>query len=70
MRTIAINTIGDGICRTILSTYHKVGTFNVFEHNFPAVMELYAEDDIKPTAWFPADGVVGGGCADDNQEQL
>jgi len=40
MRTIAINTIEDGICRTILATYHKVGTCNVFEHNFPAVMEV------------------------------
>lgn len=40
MKKIAINTIEGGICRTILSTYHKVGTFNVFEHNFPAVMEI------------------------------
>ncbi len=70
MKKIAINTIEDGICRTILSTYHKVGTFNVFEHNFPAVMELYEEDDIKPAARVPAYGVVGSGCADDNQKQL
>lgn len=43
MRKIAINTIEDGICRTILSTYHKVGTFNVFEHNFPAIIETDME---------------------------
>lgn len=65
-----LNTDEDGCCRTILSTYHKVGTFNVFEHNFPAVMELYEEDDIKPAARVPAYGVVGSGCADDNQKQL
>lgn len=40
-----MNTIEDGICRTILSTYHKVGTFNVFKHNFPAVMEVYEDGD-------------------------
>ena len=35
-----MNTTGDGICRTILATYHKVGTCNVFGHQFPAVMEV------------------------------
>ena len=39
-----MNTIEDGICRTILATYHKVGTCNVFEHNFPAVMEVYESE--------------------------
>lgn len=39
-----MNTTEDGICRTILATYHKVGTCNVFEHNFPAVMEVYESE--------------------------
>lgn len=38
-----MNTTEDGICRTILATYHKIGTYNVFEHNFPAVMEVYED---------------------------
>ena len=41
-----MNTTEDGICRTILATYHKIGTYNVFEHNFPAVMEVYEDIDI------------------------
>lgn len=42
MTRILLNTIGDdGICRTILSTYHKIGVYNVFEHLFPAILELY-----------------------------
>lgn len=40
-----MNTTEDGICRTILATYHKIGTYNVFEHNFPAVMEVYEDGD-------------------------
>ena len=39
-----MNTTEDGICRTILATYHKIGTYNVFEHNFPAVMEVYESE--------------------------
>ena len=41
-----MNTTEDGICRTILATYHKIGTYNVFEHQFPAVMEVYKDKDI------------------------
>lgn len=41
---IAMNTTEDGICRTILATYHKAGSFNVFEHDFPAVMEVYESE--------------------------
>ena len=33
----------DGVCRTILATYYKIGTYNVFEHNFPAVIEIYED---------------------------
>jgi len=44
MKRIPINTIG-GMCRTILSTYYKIGTYNVFEHDFPAVMEIYESQD-------------------------
>lgn len=40
MKKIALNTAEEGICRTLLATYHKVGSFNVFEHDFPAVMEI------------------------------
>lgn len=40
--TMPINTI-DGICRTILSTYHKIGVYNVFEHQFPAIMIVYED---------------------------
>lgn len=39
-----MNTTEDGICRTILATYHKIGTYNVFEHDFPAVMEVYESE--------------------------
>ena len=38
-----MNTIEGGICRTILATYYKIGSFNVFEHDFPAVMEVYED---------------------------
>lgn len=65
-----MNTAEEGICRTLLATYHKVGTFNVFEHNFPAVLELYEEDDIKPAARIPEDGRVGGDSADNYDQQL
>ena len=41
MKILPLNTTEDGISRTILATYHKIGTYNVFEHNFPAVMEIY-----------------------------
>lgn len=41
MLRIIMNTTEDGICRTILATYYKIGTYNVFEHSFPAVMEVY-----------------------------
>lgn len=46
MKKIALNTAEEGICRTLLATYHKVGSFNVFEHDFPAVME-YEGDDFR-----------------------
>ena len=41
----AIPTEAGHICRTILATYHKIGTYNVFEHNFPAVLESYETED-------------------------
>ena len=37
-----INTV-EGLCRTILATYYKIGTFNVFEHCFPAILERYED---------------------------
>lgn len=37
-----MNVVG-GCCRTILATYHKIGVYNVFEHLFPAVMEVYED---------------------------
>lgn len=41
---VILNAVGGGqICRTILATYHKIGVYNVFEHNFPAILELYEE---------------------------
>lgn len=43
MKKIALNTAEEGICRTLLATYHKVGSFNVFEHDFPAVIETDME---------------------------
>lgn len=43
MTRILLNTIGGGVCRTILSTYHKIGVYNVFEHLFPAILELYED---------------------------
>lgn len=64
MKRIALNTAEEGICRTLLATYHKVGSFNVFEHNFPAVMEIYEEEDFKPSPRIPEDGRVGGDSAD------
>ena len=42
MIRIPMNT-ADGLCRTILSTYHKIGVYNVFEHWFPAVIERYED---------------------------
>lgn len=48
MTVIPINTI-EGLCRTILATYHKIGTYNVFEHDFPAVMEVYADREFVTT---------------------
>jgi hypothetical protein len=44
-RVLGYNSIG-GVSRTLLSTYHKIGVYNVLEHNFPAVMEIY--EDTKP----------------------
>ena len=35
------------MCRTILATYHKIGTYNVFEHDFPAVIEFNENDMAK-----------------------
>ena len=49
MLRIAMNTTEDGICRTILATYHKIGTYNVFEHDFPAVMEVYENENNSNT---------------------
>lgn len=46
MKKIPMNTTEDGTSRTILATYHKIGTYNVFEHNFPAVMEVYEDSSI------------------------
>lgn len=47
MLRIIMNTTEDGICRTILATYHKIGTYNVFEHNFPAILEVYEKDSTS-----------------------
>ena len=33
----------DDICRTILATYYKIGVYNVFERDFPAVVEIYED---------------------------
>lgn len=43
MSQIPINTI-DGIARTILATYYKIGVYNVFEREFPAVLEITDTD--------------------------
>ena len=42
MRTELLNML-DGCCRTILATYYKIGVYNVFEHQFPAVMMIYED---------------------------
>lgn len=34
----------DGVSRTLLATYYKIGTYNVFEHGFMAVIEY---EDIR-----------------------
>lgn len=42
MKAKMMNSIGGGqICRAILATYYKIGTYNVIEHNFPAILEIY-----------------------------
>lgn len=51
MKVIPINTI-EGICRTILSTYYKIGTYNVFEHDFPAIMEINELKENKKGLWY------------------
>lgn len=51
MKQIPLNTIktkcvwGGGVSRTILATYHKIGSYNVFEHNFPAILEVYDDKE-------------------------
>lgn len=50
MKIIPLNAIDDLsglICRTILATYHKIGTYNVFQHDFPAVLEIDETDTDK-----------------------
>lgn len=47
MKQIPMNTMAEGICRTILSTYYKIGTYNVFEHDFPAIIEINESEDDK-----------------------
>jgi len=42
MRIRPLNTV-NGICRTMLSTYYKIGVYNVFEHQFPAVLTIYED---------------------------
>ena len=43
---VPLNMSENGICRTILATYHKIGIYNVFEHDFPAIMEIYEDEGI------------------------
>lgn len=46
LNTIMIND--KEVCRALLATYYKIGTYNVFEHCFPAVMEIKnVQDDHK-----------------------
>lgn len=52
MKQIPLNTVknnmGEGeVSRTILATYHKIGSYNVFEHNFPAILEVYEKDSVR-----------------------
>lgn len=44
---IPLNALEKGrICRTILATYHKIGTYNVFQHSFPSLMEISNNKDM------------------------
>ena len=45
MKQTPMNTT-EGICRTILATYHKIGVYNVLQHNFPAIF-LYNDNMAK-----------------------
>lgn len=48
-KRITLNTIqtdSGEVARTILATYHKIGVYNVFEHDFPAILEL-CEDSTR-----------------------
>lgn len=50
MKQIPLNTVKNnmgGVSRTILATYHKIGSYNVFEHNFPAILEVYEKDSVR-----------------------
>ena len=65
MKLIPLNTVDDlsgAICRTILATYHKIGTYNVFQHDFPAVLIVYEEDTDKHRQnWLLQDSVCKNG---------
>lgn len=53
MKQIPLNTVKNnmgGVSRTILATYHKIGSYNVFEHNFPAILEVYEKDSVRLTS--------------------
>lgn len=44
-QVLGYNSIG-GVSRTLLATYHKIGMYNVLEHNFPAVIEIYEDSFV------------------------
>lgn len=48
----------DGVARTLLATYYKIGTYNVFERGFMAVIEY--EDTASDTEGMG--GSAGGRC--------
>ena len=48
----------NGVARTLLATYYKIGTYNVFERGFMAVIEY--EDTASDTEGMG--GSAGGRC--------